>query len=142
MGKTNFTKVEEALREGLDKLQRDKLLQQADEAQLKHKTKKTTDNQLVEVIRRDLNQIKKKDKKFLKELGFTKNEIKALLDKEGDHSLEELKQLGSLEEKIAAYKQALKSRRVQEPDDEIVEREKKHHINKRFNVNDDWLPLQ
>lgn len=83
---------------------------------------------------------KKKVKDAFQFLGTSKEELEAMKEKKALTTADETR----LQELLAKAKQAkeivLKKLDLHE-DEAIVERERKKHINKRFNIRDSWLPL-
>lgn len=137
MGKTNFSKVEDFLDQGLHKITVKKLLKLADVAagtgqQTPEKEKER--RALISAIKRELKWFRKQKKNIYKRLKVSKKELEAP-EKLSDEELKEI--LSKIEkEKEVHYKKHPKS-----TDEDLVEAERLKHINKRFNVSDKWLPL-
>src|SRR5690242_11489081 len=111
MGKTNFTKVEEVLDQGLRKYSVDHLLEMADEASgaqpgEKSKTSSLTkeQRQLLKVLNRVLISFKKKEHPLYAELGMTRKELKKRVENASSLTSEEWEALAQLSAKIASYK--------------------------------------
>jgi len=145
MAKTNFTKVEDAFESEKRKQQKEALLKEADlasgnlieenpqiEQQKKIQAKR---NLLVKALKRDLKIYGPEifDKKF----GITKKKLELLLKKEMDLTDSDYAILETVKQKIAHFKDS-----DLDFDDNLIQQERKKHINKRFNVNDKWLPLK
>ena len=82
MAKTNYTKVEEALAEGMRKMSVNRLLDAADEAS-KSKTGKTVkpaEGQLLAAVHADLKHLKKQGQDPYKKCGIDKSELKSFFD--------------------------------------------------------------
>lgn len=150
MGKTDFTKVEESLSEGLRKITAHKLLGIADEVASGAPLKETTispgkeigraEEQLLAALHHDLQYLQKSGKEPYKKLDINKKELKRFLQNPSTLTPEEWDKIKHLKEKIDEFK---KLDKLPHPtDNELVEGERKKHINKRFNVSDNWLPLQ
>lgn len=142
--KTNFTKVEGCLEEGLRQMNIQKLHEEVDA--LNPKKKSTAKNvaakkQLIIVLIRDLNRLAKKDKNFYRIINFDKEEAKKLLSKGVPTKREDWKTILALKEKVEAYKNQEARMSPPPTDEELVDEERNKSINKRFNVSDKWLPL-
>lgn len=149
MAKTNFTKVEEALDQGLRKYSVESLLQAAGPGQKlrnptiayseeKPQTLSKQQTLLVRELQRDLRRFEKKSSK---ELGFSKKELKKLLENPLALTPENWETLQQAKEKLEGYKAQLAKEPPKQSDEAIVESERKDHINRRYNVNKKWLPL-
>jgi len=155
MGKTNFTKVEEALAAGLTKMNLNNLgkladvakqfgdpelrpfAEQALEAADKTKLEKTT------TLYHVLHGIKTiKDKKFYEDIGISRDDIAKILEKPNNITPEDYEKLLVIKAKILDRKKQLMEANPEKSDDQLVSKERKKHINKRFNVNEKWLPLK
>lgn len=151
MAKTNYTKVEEALTEGLRKLTISQLIEMADAA-----SKSKTDTApvetparldaiqkaLVSALKRDLERLHKQDTNVYEKIGVKKKEIKKFIDNPNTLTPEEWESIKQIKDKIDIYKKELTSSLPKVSDDQIVEGERVKHINKRFNINEKWLPLK
>lgn len=96
---------------------------------------------LLSLMEHDLEQISQVKNAKLKDLGITQKELKAHLAKAKELSQEEWAALKKIRERLQEYKKELWDKIPHLSDDELVEKERKIHINKRFNVRDEWLPL-
>lgn len=158
MAKTNYSKVEQALDEGLKRLSVDKLLEYSDvssklgqtpsiakqgrleneEAALRLKQDK---HLLVASMQFDINRLFKKNKHLYTKLGTHHEEITSLFNDIDTLTEDRLKRLLEIKKSLDDYKAKLKEKKPDSSNDAIVEHERKKHINKRFNVKDKWLPL-
>lgn len=159
MPKTNFTKVEEVLEQGLRKYSVEHLLEQADEASSANSKPRnptiaygesdkpqapslTRDqNQLIHTLQREVKSLQKKGKGMYSKLGITKTDLKKMIDNPKELTQEEWDKIKQIREKIEKYKAELMKQLPQQSDDQIVESERKDHVNRRYNVNKKWLPL-
>lgn len=139
MAKTNFTKVEEALRDGLDKMIKEKLLEEADAAQGKIPFKQHALDELVAKIRHEFHFLRKQDPDLLTKMGLDEKVLKELLSSSNTLSKKDIQ---DILHKIEAYRQDLEKKNPKATDEQLIEVQKKKHITKRFNIRDDWLPLQ
>ena len=143
MAKANFTKVEEALAEGLRKMTIENLGEMADKAKA-DRTGKPSDDKLTEKkqalilasLKQDLKWLYKKDRTFYKKLEMTKKSVNELIDNPMDWD-----KIKELKIKVEKCKQEMLVE-GKESNEQLVEQERSKHINKRFNINDKWLPLQ
>lgn len=134
MAKVNFTKVEEILSEGMRKLSIQKIVGEDPKSSLKKHQK------ILKQLVRNVNVAMKRDRRLFSHLGYKKEEIQAILTKP-ELSQEDWKYLMDFNEKFELYKAEL-AKKTTVSDDKQVENEIIKHINKRFNVNDNWLPLK
>ncbi len=146
MAKKNYTKVEEALSDGLLKIKREALLKMADDAS-KQKRKSSSipstmtqeDSILIKFLQIEFKGLIKMGQNPYKLLGIKKSEFLLLTQEEKPLTKEEKEKLSVLKEKLIKCKEKLAENLPS--DEEIVEQQSKDQINKRFNVKDDWLPL-
>jgi len=150
MAKTNYTKVEEALIAGLTKMSMRHLLELADRAQAgEAATPSETDaiiipearRMVIAVLRQDLKNLKRKDTKVFSKLGIPKEGIQKILDNPTALTPEEWQKVKEIHQKVIEYKKELLKKLPEVTDDQLVEAERKKHINKRYNINEKWLPL-
>ena len=73
---------------------------------------------------------------------MTPEEEKRFMQPGENYTLEDWQRLKVLKEKITELKVELYGEEVTNPQDEDhIEKQRKKHINKRYNVKDDWIPL-
>ena len=151
MGKTNYTKVEEALTEGMRKIEVDRLLNAADEnaaANQENSGKESSikidpDNQkLLITIHHELKSLDKQGKDPYKHLTIDKAEIKKFINNSAQLTPEDWGKLKSIKEKINAYKLEIDKNTYKSSDEDLIKSEIKIHSTKRFNINKKWIPLQ
>lgn len=142
MAKTNFTKAEEALSEALQKISCSALLREADAAQ---GSAISTDEELKERIKisqgliRTLRRLHRNDREIYKKVGVKKRDLEGLLENPGKLSKEDWELVLQAKVKADEFLKLLPEKSAS--DEQLVERERHKHINKRFNVSDKWLPL-
>lgn len=147
MAKTNFTKVEEALANGLHHIKVEELLKLADLASGMGKNDLEGAalfyGQLLKLIENDLKWMYKKAPDVYKELKVKKSEIRDLLLKSHEKppklSENEMARIKEIKVSVEKYK---KEKFPSQAEDAQIETERKKHIYKRFNVNEKWLPLK
>lgn len=158
MAKQNFSRVEQALDEGLKKYQAQKLLQEAETAGKIGKGaegvrgKKKIAAQHVEEMRQqrrltvaamkvEIDNLFKRDPHVYTAIKTNHDEVNDLFNRIDVLNSSELDRLESLQQELKQYKEKKKAERPTLDDALLVEKERKKHINKRYNVNDKWLPL-
>lgn len=147
MSKTNYTKVEKVLDEGLLKITVEHLLEEADTVSpSKAKPSKLLPDQekrivVIQKMDQDLKKISKSDPSIYKKIGFTRRSLKAFLNHPELLKPEDWKKIKEVKERIEAYKRELAKKLPHNSDEEIVNDQRIKHINKRFNTQDSWLPL-
>lgn len=143
MPKNNYTKVEEALAEGLRKMKVHDLLEEADnvKAGKGKKTEKQAENALLVALNLDLTHLSKHGSDPYKKLGLNKAEISKYLEHPEDLTNSDWDKIKKLKEDLENLKtEMLKTQKAS--DEEIIKKQVKEQKNKRFNVKDNWLPLQ
>ncbi len=145
MSKTNFSKVESALEEGLRQISIQKLFELADEASgIVHKEKTDPSiapltieqKRLLRSLQLNLSRLEKVEKKIYTKIGTKKSTFKLLLS-----TPSEPKSWTQLEEIHKKTEELVKQHFPVLSDEEQVEKELNRHLTKRFNVNEKWLPL-
>lgn len=145
MAKTNFSKSEEALDELIQRMNRERLLQEADIASGKTPTL-SPELELVRArvavlqsLLRSLKKLHKVDRVFYKELKFNQKALASVMARIEQLTDEEWEKILAVVAKIDHY---FKSQPKSATDSQLVEQGRSKHINKRLNVSDRWLPLQ
>jgi len=156
MAKTNFSKVEDSLKAGLEKMQRESLGKLADIAQkatkpelkaILEKSVKAASKAILEkkgtlhIIKQSLRNLSLKTE-FYEFIGIAKSDLATLLNRSTELTTEEWKTLNDVKKKIKSYKEELKKKHPELNDEELITKERKKHINKRFNVREKWLPIK
>lgn len=135
MAKINLTKVEGALHEGLEKIRREKLEALTENSNTLGKEKK--EMQILLVLVNQLRHLFKENLEDYKAVGMTIKEVEELLKKKEPLNKEVQNRLLHAKKMI----KKIKAKNTKESQ-ELVDMERRRHINKRFNVNEKWLPLQ
>lgn len=144
MGKTNFTKVEASLDEGMRKMEVERLLVEADKASGK-KTSIPAEKlskehkKLIKDLQLNLLRLRAKDRRIFSKLKVKRSTVEKLLKEPSLLKEEDWKHLQLLFKKTEVF---IKEMFPDAVDDKLIEGEKTKHINKRFNVSEKWLPLQ
>jgi hypothetical protein len=144
MSKTNFTKVEDSLQIGLEKYNIKKIVESTDPhkdekeaARAKRLERKKIAFQMIAELRK----LAKSDPRIYSKLGSSLAAIKKLLEHPTKLTDEEWENVFKIKNKIAAYKTAFASNIKELPDADYVEKERGKENNKRFNIQDNWLPV-
>jgi len=142
MAKTNYTKVEEALTEGMLKMTINGLLGMASIAagigQPNPAANVLTNKQLLAALQFEIKYCR--DHRLFNAGGFTKPELKKILDNSDNLTPEEWETLKEFKAKADIFRKEMASKSA-EGNEELVEAERKKHINKRYNTKEKWLPL-
>jgi len=133
MAKTNFTKAEEALAGALQKLSVEQLLEQTSS------TNKEKRSVILKLLQLELRKLQKHDAEFYKNLNFKNKELESYLAEPEKIKDEDWKKIVELKQKV---EQKVKEIDSKSNNEDIVNAERHKHINKRFNVNEKWLPLK
>jgi hypothetical protein len=154
MAKTNFTKVEDALTAQLIKMNIDQLGHLADISQkvgrpeVKKMLEKASEQArktatmrkaIIYVLKKGLKEIKKSD--FVDKLKISPDNLKQMIERSSTLTEEEWKKLTDIKNAMEAIKREQIAKDPESGDEQIVSKERKKHINKRFNVKEKWLPL-
>ena len=145
MTKPNYTKALDAFDERLYRMKKNELLRLADlasENKLEEEQAATSFGQMLILITYDLKWMQKKDPEIYKRLGISKKELRDIETKiHGNIKLTkaETELLTKTLKSVVEYRS---KNFPSEPEEKQIESERKKHINKRFNVNEKWLPLK
>lgn len=153
MAKTNYTKVEEILETGLKKMSIDHLFKESERQKVNEgKEKETPENEaaspaktypkIISALKRDLRRLQYKNhQQFYSTLGMKKSELRKKIEKPESLTPAEWEALIQIKKKIDLYKAQLTAQLPEIELTQAIEQERVKHINKRFNVNEKWLPL-
>lgn len=148
MGKTDYTKMENLLNEGLLKMSVKDLLGLADKATSFDDPTKPEElpslqarTIILSLMKHDLETLAKVPGVSLEEAEFKPEDLKKILDHVKDLKTDEWEKLKAARERVLEYKKELWDQIPHLSDEQIVDLERKKHINKRFNTRDKWLPL-
>lgn len=142
MVRNNYTKVEEALKEGMQQMEIERLHQEVakkEGATIDERQKQL--QQRVLAIKVALKWALKQDKGIYQKIGIDQKRVLELLQK-STFVEEELALLNELLTKLEYCKRESEKSRGITSDEELVNAERKKQITKRFNVNSRWLPLK
>jgi hypothetical protein len=143
MAKTNFTKVEEALAEGMRKLTIDKLHEIVDDKgeQSSKSTRDKEKTQLLQSVNLDLKYLIKTGIDPYTTFSLDKEQFKKFFDDpKAMTALDWIKvkeTRKTLDDHKAKMKESEKGK-----EEELIEQERKDQKTKRYNIRKNWLPLQ
>lgn len=139
MPKTNFSKTEIALDEMLQKMTKAKLLELADSAMGQSLPTPSERLKTIQILQLELRFLFRNFKEIFKTLNIDKKWLKSIT--QNTEQLTEEEWVKVVEMKVLVDSQ-IKKVTQSISDDDLIELERKKHINKRFNVNTKWLPLK
>lgn len=146
MSKTNFSKVEKSLEEGMIRMKSQSLLKEADEAAGNKENEakvppKEVCNAVLTNLEKELKKLRKADEESYKKLELPKLDLKKLITTPSLLTPQDWKEVKEIKERLNLYKKELASRLPQESDQDLIDLERSRHVNKRFNVSKKWIPL-
>jgi len=142
MAKTNFTKVENILDEGMRSINTTRLLELADIATGLGKTKQEDIEPLtITLVKIHLKWYFKLDRALYKKLGLDKDEAVELVQPKSQRSPQEVTKIKNVKGKVDKYLKEFEKDLPEDYDEQLIEFEREESINQRFNVRDHWLPL-
>ncbi|MBA3817053.1 MAG: hypothetical protein H0X29_11160 [Parachlamydiaceae bacterium] len=153
MAKTNFTKVEGMLDEGLRKMTVEHLLNLADTAQPesgKPSSKDTPQDalkqansglQIILALQRDMKFLDKKGQEPYELFGLNKKTIEKYLKKFETLTPQEWEEINDTQGKVRKFRKDLEKNMTEKDNDDLITQQRRSHVTKRFNINDKWLPL-
>lgn len=163
MSKTNWTKVEESLNEGLHRMKVERLNQEAEDlAKLKKNadaakgtqevetgSPKAKEEELTPERRQKIKQLqlalawlKRKDKDLFTHLKFPKEKILDMIQNPDQLRGTDWTRLEMVLKRAEARKAQILEDQGVDDDEVLIEQQRQRHLKKRFNVNEKWLPLK
>lgn len=149
MAKTNFSKVEMILNDGLLQVQVKSLLELADLASGKGEAAKDNPTRVLQarraiarMLQHEIGYIYKSNPGIYTLLGIDRDKLFKIFDHSDNISTEDYEYISKFKKMVDTYRKSLQGAVTPEANEELIEKQKKQHINKRFNVNDKWLPLR
>jgi hypothetical protein len=146
MAKVNFTKVEGAFDKALQKLFIDHLSELAAIANVIQDPQSNISSKTIEDIivrfQKELKKLKKQDPKLYARLNLSPEVEERFALPSKDYLQEDWMRLRALKLRIDELKHELYGQEsIDAENEKIVSKERRRHINKRFNIRDGWLPL-
>lgn len=154
MAKTNYTKVEEALAEGMRKIEVTRLLDIADENAAINSgkvppvapTKPSKDNAIhlkrLTTIYHDLKLLEKAGKEPYTQLKIKKEEIKNFIKDPSALNADDWNKVKMWKGLVAEYKAVVKEQQHEPSNEDLIKQQRKQQTTKRFNINEKWIPLR
>ncbi len=141
MGRTNFRKAEDSFAETMNRFAKEQLLAEADQAKgvAAKEPQGIERKRLLKILLVKMKRVAQTQPELYNSLGVTRKELQGWAIDPSKMSEEEWKKLEK------AYEILTKTAEEKVPEsvnDTLVQEERHKHINKRFNVNDRWLPLR
>lgn len=136
MAKTNFTKAEEALTGALQKMSVEQILDQSKPKTATEELKERI--AIAKGLQRDLKRLYRQDPEIYKKLEIKRKSFEKSMEDPAKFTEEQWKEILATKNKVDTYVKQLPA----ESNETLIESERHKHINKRFNVNDKWLPLK
>lgn len=145
MAKVNFSKVEKSFDRALQKLFIDNLSELAAIASAIQDSQKGLPKGIEEIIGRfqkEMKKIKKQDPFLFEKLNLSPEDEKRFESPPTEYTQQDWLRLKALKLRIDELKHELYGQEsIDAENDERVEKERRRHVNKRFNIRDGWLPL-
>lgn len=151
MVKTNYTKVDGILENQLRRMTVEHDLKENIESVKENANEPPDPNasaidkvqqRLIAALKRDLQKLHLANhREMYASLDMKKSDLKKKIESPEKLTPEEWETIKQIKAKIDKYRSELKEKLPQQSDDAIVEAQRNKHVNKRFNVNEKWLPL-
>lgn len=146
MAKVNFSKVEKSFDRALQKLFVENLSELAAIANIIHEPKSTISSQSIEKIitrfQKELKKIKKQTPALFDKLELTSEEEERFARPVSEYVHEDWLRLKALKVRLDELKHELYGQELIDAKNDLqVAKERRRHVNKRFNIRDGWLPL-
>lgn len=147
MSKVNFSKVENAFDRALQKLVIENLSELAAIANVIQDPQTNLSSKAIEEVifrfQKELKKLKKHDPKLFARLNLSEEEEKRFTLPIKDYIQEDWLRLKALKLRIDELKKELYGEEALSAENEKqVNKERRKHVNKRFNIRDGWLPLR
>lgn len=143
MAKADFSKAEESFQKDLEQFKIDKLIEGTENEETSNAIQQfRMINRLLTLIQYEIKGLKRKGVNCYEVLKIDKNILKSFIKDPNTVSIDDWKILREWKEQIDVLKKAEEAKELVTTDEDIVDKERKVHINKRFNVSDKWLPLK
>ena len=148
MSKVNFSKVEKSFEKAMEKRLIEELSELAIIADGIQDPKKVVSSKAVEEIidriQKELKKIKEEDEVLFKKLNLSPEvEQRLYISLPNEFLQEDWLHLKELKQRLDELKKELHgTETLNAENNEQIEKERKKHINKRFNVREGWLPLR
>lgn len=148
MAKTNFTKVEEILDEGLRKITVHHLYDLADKASKNDKIPSEAETQsakrlhTLSTLLKDIKILRKKGFDPQEKWGIKTKDLKNYIENPETINDEAWNKITGIKTKVDECKKSLAEGKVEKKDEDLINEQRRRHVTKRFNINEKWLPLK
>jgi hypothetical protein len=146
MAKTNYSKVEEALAEGLQKISVEQLQAAAPSAKDKkmasEREKIAVRLRVLNLVRSNLDYLQKQGHTVYEQFEIKKSMLKKWIENPSEISAEEWKKIQKLKADLTEFKKSLEKGSTEEINETLLKQQAKENLTQRFNVNKKWLPLK
>jgi hypothetical protein len=139
MAKTNYSKVEELLSLGQERL---KIQGWIDMTKVETTTEEPNPKAyLIFSLTRGLDLLPKGDTQFLKDLNIEKADIQKWIKEPEKLDAKDWALVKEIQQKLKAYLAKVMEALPELSNEDLIEAERIKHLNKRYNTRDKWLPL-
>ena len=148
MPKTNYTKAEEALTEGLQRMTISQYMAAAPSKKEKsaaaEREKSQERSKLLKILQIELNYLQKTGHPVYERFQIKKSELDKFLENPSAISAEEWQRVVKVKAELVEFKKGIENRSSEEANESQVKNETQKNAKKRFsfNVNEKWLPLK
>lgn len=147
MAKLDFNKAEKAFDKALSEMHIEQLSEILSIAHLVNAPESTVSETAIEEIvtrfKKQLKKMKREDKKLYEKLNLTPEEEERFTRPAESFSQDDWLVLKRLRDRIGELKRELYGEEVVDVENvQIIAKERKKHVNKRFNIREGWLPLR
>lgn len=149
MAKTNFSKMEALLNEGLLQVQVKSWLELADLAAGKGEIAKEHPARVLQarkaiakILKHEISYMYKTNPNIYTMLKVDREKLFNIFDNADKMSDEDWEYLSGLKKMVDIFRKGQQAMVNPQKNEELIEQQRKQHVNKRFNVNDKWLPLR
>ena len=143
MAKSDFSKAEEFFEKEIQQLKIDKIVESTESVEsLDAINQYRLVNTLLTVLKYEIKRLTRLGVNPYELLKIDKSELKKFINQPGEVTLVEWEKIKKWKNEIDSLMLRYESNDSVIEDEEEIERARQIHINKRFNVNDKWLPLK
>lgn len=146
MAKINFSKVEKSFDNAVQRLFIENLTELGAIANMVQDSQVPTSSHAIEEViakfQKQLKKIKEQDLLMFNKLNLTPEEEQRFYLPSTEYTQQDWLRLKEFKQRIEELKRELCGQETINPDhDDQITKERRRHVNKRFNVRDGWLPL-
>ena len=143
MAKSDFSKAEEFFEKEIQQLKIDKIVESTESVEsLDAINQYRLVNTLLTVLQYEIKKLTRLRVNPYELLKIDKSELRKFINQPGEVTVDEWEKIKKWKNEIDSLKLRNECNDSVIEDEEEIERARQIHINKRFNVNDKWLPLK